>query len=131
MPPADPLPVNLVVTPGPTNRPHLTAAAPVNKWYSLTMERYGKDALYLEPGEIAVLAKLARRAVPAGAPAHPNALLLAALGKALAEMVDGPGVVIAPAPASAVRQAAQAYVRSDEASASLPRASGSTSARLA
>ncbi len=102
----------------------------MNKWYSLTMERYGKDALYLEPGEIAVLAKLARRAVPAGAPAHPNALLLAALGKALAEMVDGPGVVIAPAPASAVRQAAQAYVRrSDDAAASQPRPGGS--ARLA
>ena len=107
-------------------------AIPVDKWYSVIMQQYGKDALYLEPGEIAVLAKLARRAVPAGEPTHPNALLLAALGKALAEMVDGVGVVIAPAPASAVRQAAQAYVRSDDASAGLPRAiSGSKPLRLA
>ena len=109
-----------------------TRALPTDKWYSGDMLRCGKDALYLEPGEIALLAKLARRAVPAGAPTHPNALLLAALGKALAEMVDGTGVVIAPAPASAVRQAAQAYVRrSDEVAATLPRASGSTSVRLA
>lgn len=126
-------PVSLVVTRGPTNRPRLTAAAPVDKWYSVTMQQYGKDALYLEPGEIAVLVKLASRAVPAGAPAHPNALLLAALGKALAEMVDGAGVVIAPAPASAVRQAAQAYVRrSGDVAATLPRGSGGPkSVRLA
>jgi hypothetical protein len=104
----------------------------MDKWYSGAMQQYGKDALYLEPGEIAVLAKLARRSVPAGAPAHPNALLLAALGEALAEMVDGSGVVIAPAPTSAVRQAAQAYVRADDSSASLPRASGGPkSVRLA
>ena len=126
------LPTSPVVTPEPTNRPRLTAVVPVDKWYSGTMQHYGKDALYLEPGEIAVLAKLARRSVPAGAPAHPNALLLAALGEALAEMVDGAGVVIAPAPASAVRQAAQAYVRADDASASLPRANGGPkSVRLA
>jgi hypothetical protein len=108
------------------------AVDPTDKWYSRDMLRCGKDALYLEPGEIAVLAKIARRAVPPGEPTHPNALLLAALGKALAEMVDGTGVVIAPAPASAVRQAAQAYVRADDASASPPRASGGPkSVRLA
>jgi hypothetical protein len=107
------------------------AVVPLDKWYSVTMQRHGKDALYLEPGEIAVLAELARRSVPAGAPAHPNALLLAALGEALAEMVDGTGVVIAPAPVSAVRQAAHAYVRrSDDPAASLP-CGGSKPVRLA
>ena len=96
------------------------------------MLRYGKEALYLEPGEIAVLANLARRAVPPGAPTHPNSLLLQALGKALADLVDGPGVMLAPAPPSAVRQAAQAYVKSGAVATANPnRPSGSQSVRPA
>ena len=75
------------------------------------MWRNRKGGIYLEPGEIAVMADLARRSVPPGPPAHPNALMLAALAEALAKMTDGPGAVLAPAPASVVRQAAQAYVR--------------------
>lgn len=75
------------------------------------MQQYGQDALYLEPGEIAALATLARRAVTPGAPTHPNALLLAALAKRLTEMADGPGVVMPPAPPAVVHQAAQAYIR--------------------
>jgi hypothetical protein len=70
-----------------------------------------KDRLYLEPGEIAVLADLARRPVPLGPPLHPNTLLLAALAEALGDMTDGAGVVIAPASQAVVHQAAQAYVR--------------------
>jgi hypothetical protein len=81
------------------------------------MLRCGKDALYLEPGEIAVLANLARQAVPPGPPTHPNALLLAVLAERLAEMAGGPGVVVSPAPAPVVRQAAEAYVHSGHAAA--------------
>ena len=76
-----------------------------------------------------MLAKLAHWDVPAGAQAHPNALLLATLGKALAEMVADIGVVIA-----AIRQAGQAYVRrydDADATARLPRPSGSKSVRPA
>lgn len=58
-----------------------------------------------------MIADLARQAVPAGPPTHPNELLLTALALALAEMEDGSGVVVTPAPAGVVRRAAQAYVR--------------------
>jgi|GEM_PF-3422891 len=75
------------------------------------MWRNEKGGIYLEPGEVAVLADLSSRAVPPGPPTHPNTLMLAVLAEALAEMVTGPGVILAPAPAAVVRQAAQAYVR--------------------
>ena len=94
------------------------------------MWRNGEGFAYLEPGEIAALAALARQAIPTGPATHPRELMLAAVADVLDEMTDAPGVVIAPAPASAVRQAAHAYVRSDDVAATLPRASGSTSVRL-
>ncbi len=75
------------------------------------MWRNGQDVLYLEPGEGAVRANLARRAVPPGPPTHPKSLLSSALTSALRAMVDGPEVVLASAPAAAVRDAAQAYLR--------------------
>ena len=96
------------------------------------MWRNGKGLVYLEPGEVAALAALARQAVPTGPATHPRELMFAALGEVLGDVIDGPGVVLALAPESVVRQAARAYVRSDDASASLPRASGgSKSVRLA
>ena len=81
------------------------------------MWRNAHGGIYLEPGEISLLADLARRAIPAGPVTHPSALMLQALAAALSEMVDGPGVMVAPAPSSAVRLAAQAYVRGDVSAA--------------
>ena len=74
------------------------------------MWRNGKGFIYLEPGEVAALAALARQAVPTGPATHPRELMLAAVADALRDMVDGIGVVVGPAPEVAVRQAAQAYV---------------------
>ena len=74
------------------------------------MWRNRKGFIYLEPGEVAALVALARQAVPEGAATHPRELMFAALGDVLGDVIDGPGVVIAPAPASVVRPAAQAYV---------------------
>ena len=75
------------------------------------MLRKGKGIVYLEPGEIAALAALARQAAPKGPATHPRALMLAAVSEVLSELTDGPGVVIALAPQSVVHQAAQAYRR--------------------
>lgn len=74
------------------------------------MWRNGEGFAYLEPGEIAALAALARQSVPKGQPTHPRDLMLAAVADMLDEMTDGPGVVLALASAFVVRQAAQAYV---------------------
>ena len=80
------------------------------------MWRNGKGFIYLEPGEVAALAALARQAVPTGPATHPRELMFAALGDVLGDVIDGPGVVLALAPAFVVRQAAQAYVqRPDDA----------------
>ena len=54
------------------------------------------------------LAALARQSVPKGQPTHSRDLMLAAVADVLDEMTDGPGVVLALAPAFVVRQAAQA-----------------------
>ena len=69
-----------------------------------------QHGLYLEPGELAVLASLARQVVPQGAPTHPRDLMLAALADVLDQVVDGAGVVVLPAPPEVVRQSARAYV---------------------
>ena len=74
------------------------------------MLRKGKGIVYLEPGEIAALAALARQAAPKEPATHPRELMLAAVADVLGEMTDGPGVVLALAPEAVVRQAAQAYV---------------------
>ena len=70
------------------------------------------NGLYLEPGEVAVLVDAARRAVPTGPARHPRELMLAAAADALAEVVEGDGVLVARAPAGVARRAAQAMVRS-------------------
>ena len=75
------------------------------------MWRNGKGLVYLEPGEVAALAALARQAVPTGPATHPRELMFAALGEVLGDVIDGPGVVLALAPQSVVHQAAQAYIR--------------------
>ena len=69
------------------------------------------DGWYLEPGEIAVLAAVAARAVPSGPSQHPNDIMLQALSDALQGMVAGSGVVVVPAPSVVVQQAGRAYVR--------------------
>lgn len=70
-----------------------------------------RNGVYLEPGEVAILADLADRAVPSGPATHPSALMLAALARVLSKMIDGPGVVVAPAPAAIVHQAAMSQVQ--------------------
>lgn len=75
------------------------------------MWRNDNGGIYLESGEVAVLADVARRAIPPGPATHPRHLLLAALATALGEMVEGPGAVLTPAPAAVVRRAAQDYLR--------------------
>ena len=69
------------------------------------------EGIYLEPGEISVLADLARQAVPPGPPQHPKDLMLAALAAALSDMPAAAGVVVVPAPASVAREAARAHLR--------------------
>lgn len=68
------------------------------------------QGIYLEPGEVAILANLARQAVPAGPPQHPRGLMLAALASALSDMPTAAGVVVLPAPPAVARQAARAHL---------------------
>lgn len=76
------------------------------------MWRDAGGAIYLEPGEVALLAELARRAAPEGpqAPTHPGTLMLQALAAALSAWVDRPGVILAPAPVLTARRAARAHL---------------------
>jgi len=67
--------------------------------------------LYLEPGEIAILADLARQAVPGGSPQHPRDLMLAALASALSNMPSAAGVLVLPAPPAVAQEAARAHLR--------------------
>lgn len=67
--------------------------------------------VYLEPGEIAILADLARQAVPSGPAQHPKDLMLAALAAALSDMPAAAGIVVLPASPAVAREAAGAHLR--------------------
>ena len=73
------------------------------------------EALYLEPGELGVIAAVARRAAEVMAAPHPQALFLRALADALDGLLQGdrpPGRVVAPASPEFAQAAALALVRS-------------------
>ena len=77
-----------------------------------------KGVLYLEPGELGVIAAVARRAAEGMAAPHPQALFLHALADALEGLLQGerpPGRVVAPASPEFAQAAARALVRSDGA----------------
>ena len=78
------------------------------------MWRAGQGGIYLEPGEVSILAGLALEAVPYGPPSHPRDLLLAALAAVLEEIGEDGGVILAPAPPSVRREAAAAHVCAPE-----------------
>ncbi len=71
-------------------------------------------ALYLEPGELGVIAVVARRAANGMAAPHPQALFLHALADALDGLLQGdrpPGRAIVPASPEFALAAARALVR--------------------
>ena len=75
------------------------------------------------------MAAAVRCAVPSGEPTHPRDLLLETLAEVLDGMTVGAGIVLATAPATVVRRAAEAYLRPSDAApvtdARLPRAARS------